>query len=324
MPPRTPAQVHRHDAATQTLLALVVLLLASALAAAERVERNGFDLTGSLVPPEEIHAGGPPKDGIPAIDRPVFVRADRAGFLKPGERVLGVARHGMAKAYPVAILNWHEVVNDRFESEPVAVTFCPLCGTGMAFIAASDGSALRFGVSGLLYNSDVLLYDRRTQSLWSQLLSMAISGPMKGRRLVFIATSHTTWADWRERHPDTLVLSPDTGHARDYARDPYAGYARSEELMFPVRFASRRFHPKERVIGVALGGRAKAYAFSDLSRSPMPVSDTIGERRVQVEFDRIHGTGRILDATGGELPSVVAYWFAWYAFHPDTEIFSTP
>jgi hypothetical protein len=283
---------------------------------------NGFDLTGALVPQDAIHQGGPPKDGIPAIDRPDFVTAREAAFLRPDDRILGVARNGLAKAYPIAILNWHEVVNDRFESEPVVVTFCPLCGTGTAHSARADGMDLQFGVSGLLYNSDVLLYDRQTQSLWSQLMSTAIAGPHKGKRLASLPISHTSWAKWRKDHPGTLVLSPATGFPRDYGRDPYAGYARSEEIMFPVRFASQRFHPKEQVVGVELGGRHQAYPFSELRRRGGAVADTVGGSPIRVEFDAEHRSARVLDARGQELPSVIAYWFAWYAFHPRTEVFT--
>ena len=153
--------------------------------------KNGYLLNDALIPADEIHHGGPPRDGIPAIDTPQFVDADAAGFLKPSDRVLGIERNGVRKAYPVAILNWHEIVNDRFADEPLVVTYCPLCGTGIAYLSVSGGVELKFGVSGLLYNSDMLLYDRETESLWSQISRQAISGPMKGRKLKSVPVMHT-------------------------------------------------------------------------------------------------------------------------------------
>lgn len=285
---------------------------------------NGFDLRGATVPAAAIEPGGPPRDGIPAIDRPKFVSARDAPFLTPGDRVLGLVRHGVAKAYPVRIMNWHEIVNDRFGSEKIAVTFCPLCGTGMAFESQIGGRALDFGVSGLLYNSDVLLYDRQTESLWSQILGKAISGAFKGTALRAVPLVHTTWSDWRRRHPETQVLSMDTGYVRSYGRDPYAEYLRSEQLMFAVAAESRRYHPKESVIGVELQGRAKAYPFVELAKAASPLHDRIGDTPVLVRFDVTHRTGGIFDANGRELPSVIGFWFAWYAFHPDGEVFAAP
>ena len=145
------------------ILASLLVLTASCGYAATK---NGFDLSSSSIDPDLIEQGGPPRDGIPAIDNPAFVAADKAGFLSPADRILGLAIGKTARAYPVKILNWHEIVNDSIDSKPVAVTYCPLCGTGIAFNGNVRGSDLEFGVSGLLYNSDVLLYDRQTESPW--------------------------------------------------------------------------------------------------------------------------------------------------------------
>ena len=299
------------------------ILFALGAAFAEPV-RNGFDLAGALVPVEEILQGGPPKDGIPAIDHPAFVGASDAKDLRPDEKVLAVFRNGIAKAYPISILNWHEVVNDRFGADPVVVTFCPLCGSGMVFDARTEGRALRFGVSGLLYNSDVLLYDRETQSLWSQIRAQAVSGPLKGERLAAIPVLHTTWAEWRARHRNTLVLSRKTGIARDYDRDPYAGYEKSTELIFPVRFDARGFHPKERVLGIVLGGKAKAYPFVELERGGGEIADTVAGRAVRIRYSREHQSAEALDAKGRPLVATTLFWFAWAAFHPETEVYRAP
>ncbi|NIA01372.1 MAG: DUF3179 domain-containing protein [Planctomycetia bacterium] len=285
---------------------------------------NGFDLSGALVPIEEIRRGGPPRDGIPAIDRPRFITAGNANFLDGSDRVLGIDRNGVRKAYAVKILNYHEIVNDRYGQEAVVVSYCPLCGTGMAFLAAKDGSVLNFGVSGLLYNSDVLLYDRETDSLWSQLMKQAIAGPLRGQRLQQIALSHTRWDDWRSRHPDTLVLSTDTGSRRDYERSPYVGYESSKKLYFPVGRMDPRYHPKELVIGLSVQGMHKAYPFTELSRTGGDIQDSIAGQVVRVRYDSHNRTGRVLAADGSELPTTISYWFAWQAFHPDSEVYTAP
>lgn len=287
---------------------------------------NGFDLSGASIPAKAIERGGPPKDGIPAIDRPRFVSA-AAAKLADDDRVLGIAREGIARAYPVRILNWHEVVNDRFGSRPVVVTYCPLCGTGMAFEPPSATMASGFGVSGLLYNSDVLLYDRATQSLWSQILSTAVSGPLKGALLPSVPLSHTSWADWRRRHPGTEVLSADTGFERDYARDPYAGYDRVQQLMFDVQHRDDRYPLKEWVLGLRINGAAKAYPFSVLERAVNPagtLNDTVGGQPVRIRYDRSHRTAEAFDAQGQPLAGTMAFWFAWVAFHPRTEVLRAP
>lgn len=298
---------------------LALLLLASPLTGCAD---NGFDLEGSLVPVDEIHRGGPAKDGIPALDDPRFVEPDAADFLSDADRVLGLVHAGIAKAYPIAIMNWHEVVNDRFGETPVAVTYCPLCGTGVAFEARHGGQDLEFGVSGLLYNSDVLLYDRQTDSLWSQLLMQAVTGPAKGRRLAPLPLEHTSWGAWRRAHPATRVLSPDTGHVRDYARDPYAGYASDERLYFPVSRESRRYHPKEWVLGIEIDGRFKAYPFVELARSGRAdIVDEFAGRRLRIRYDADNRSAVAFDTDGRPLPAVTGFWFAWFAFHPGTAVY---
>lgn len=287
---------------------------------------NGFDLQGSLVPPEAVERGGPPRDGIPAIDRPRFVAAARS-LLNPGDRVLGLNHKGVVRAYPVRILNWHEVVNDRPAGDPIVISYCPLCGTGMAFDAKVRGQPgpreLTFGVSGLLFNSDVLLYDRATASLWSQLRQLAISGPLKGTELTAMPLEHTTWEDWRRRFPATEVLSFETGVARDYGRDPYAGYEAVNRLMFKVQHGDDRIGPKEWVLGLTVGKARRAYPFRTLAarvNQDGVFEDRLGGQVVSIRYDARHRTARAEDAAGKPIASVTAFWFAWVAFHPDTEL----
>jgi hypothetical protein len=284
---------------------------------------NGFDLRDALIPTKAIEQGGPPRDGIPSIDKPRFVDAAKSG-LKDHDRVLALARNGVARAYPVRILNWHEIVNDQIGGDAIAVTYCPLCGTGMAFDARLGGKQpASFGVSGLLYNSDVLLYDRGTESLWSQLLEQAVSGPMKATMLTPVPLTHTSWADWRSRHPRTEVLSTDTGFERDYERDPYAGYESVPRLMFDVQHRDDRLPVKEWVLGLRIAGQAKAYPFSVLDKrvdAKGRLPDRVGSVPVEIRFDRKHRSAEAFDASGKPLPSVMAFWFAWFAFHPKTEV----
>ena len=311
----------------QTLAAALLACIAGPAWAGQAGDSlNGFDLTGASVPMQAIERGGPSKDGIPAIDRPRFVPAAKAG-LADADRVLGLALGTDARAYPIRILNWHEIVNDRFGDSAVVVTFCPLCGTGMAFDAQAGARPLSFGVSGLLYNSDVLLYDRATMSLWSQILQTAVSGPLKGTRLQSVPLTHTSWADWRKRYPATQVLSTDTGFERDYARDPYAGYGQVQRLIFDVQHRDDRFPLKEWVLGLRIGGSAKAYPFSVLARAVGPtgeLKDTVAGQAVRIRYDREHGTAEAFDAQGRPLAGTMAFWFAWVAFHPRTEVLRLP
>ena len=298
-------------------VAMLCLLLGSLQAGA--FEKNGFALDGALIPAEDIHEGGPPRDGIPALDNPVFVAAEDAGFMHDHDRVLGLDLSGTAKAYPIRILNYHEVVNDAFDGTPVTVTYCPLCGSGMAFSSIAGGSFKSFGVSGLLYNSDVLLYDRETESLWSQIMGRAVSGPLKGERLTPIALAHTTWKDWWAEHPDTQVLSTKTGHLRNYDHDPYEGYAGTGRILFPVSNIDSRLDTKELVVGLELNGQFKAYPFGSLPRKPL--QDEFAGEAIRVVYDKQNKSAKVLDQQGTEIPTVTLYWFAWAAFHPDTEVY---
>lgn len=288
------------------------------------VETNGFDLDDALIPLDKIRHGGPARDGIPSLDYPQTLNASQASYLRPGDRVLGVAVNGRHRAYPIRILNYHEIANDIVGGQAIVVTYCPLCGTGIAFGAERNGQIVEFGVSGLLYNSDVLLYDRETESLWSQIMKTAISGPRKGEKLETVVTSHTTWSDWSTRHPDTDVLTDDTGFRRDYRADPYPGYSTSGRLYFPVEVENKAYGRKELVMGLEIDGAFKAYPFSGLGKGPPRFHDTHQGQAIEVVFDKKNQTARILDENGKEISTLMAFWFAWYAFHPGTEIYSFP
>lgn len=285
---------------------------------------NGFDLSDALIDSNQIHAGGPPRDGIPAIDNPQFINASNAAHVQASDRILGIQLDGVSKAYPIGILNWHEIVNDEINGSHFAITYCPLCGTGVAYSAQIDDNRLNFGVSGLLYNSDVLLYDRQSESLWSQILGQAISGPYRGNTLEKIALTHTSWADWVNTHPDTLVLSEHTGYSRDYRRNPYSGYENSRSLYFQVsNRAPSTYHPKERVLGLQVGNKFRAYPFSEIDKANKAlIRDEFGGKKFHIRWDRENQQASISDPSGKPIAAIEGFWFAWYAFHPETEVFT--
>jgi len=284
---------------------------------------NGFNLTRHAVPPSRILKGGPPRNAIPALVNPLFVPGSRSTLL-PDDRVLGLSFNGNAKAYPVRILNWHELVNDTLGGVPVAITYCPLCASGVAFDRGKGGVVPTFGVSGLLYNSNMLLYDHASESLWTQMGMRAITGPRTGDRLDQLPLYHGTWAGWLKKHPRTLALSFDTGHQRDYQRDPYATYHTSPRLYFPVDAESAALPRKALILGVILGGVARAYPLTELARHDGPLSDRIGNRSVAIHFDSSANSPKVTGPTGKEMPGIVSYWFAWYAFYPETTLWRSP
>ncbi|MFN8006800.1 MAG: DUF3179 domain-containing protein [Terriglobia bacterium] len=227
-----------------------------------------FDITKRSIPREAILDGGPPKDGIPALDHPRFVTAkEAAAFLKDKDRVIGVYRNGEAKAYPLKVMIWHELVNDEIGGKPSTISYCPLNGAGVVYDPLVSDRQFTFGVTGKLYNSTVVLYDRQTQSLWSQVTKEAIAGPSTGIKLEMIPSLTTTWKHWKTLQPETQVLSLNTGFRRDYDQNPYQTYYASDELMFPVpKYIKNKLRNKERVIGLELNGVSKAYPFSRLKK----------------------------------------------------------
>lgn len=289
-----------------------------------KIPTTTFDLSRHSVPLDQLVDGGPGKDGIPAILTPKFISASESTFLRDDDRVLGLTAGTEAKAYPIKILNWHEIVNDTIGGKAVVVTYCPLCGTGMAFEAEVHRQRHTFGVSGLLYQSDLLMYDHQTESLWSQVGMHAVSGPLTGEKLTPMFLEHTIWRDWRTAHPSTVVLSTKTGSFRNYDRDPYAGYDESSELFFDVTHVDSRYHPKEWVVGIKSDGVTKAYPFVELKQMRSPVADQVNGRRITVRFNAQSRSASVVDENGKPIPSVMAFWFAWHTFHPNTQVFKAP
>ncbi len=285
---------------------------------------NGFEIVDPLIPEKEIRRGGPGRDGIMALSYPSFVNAEEADYLSDSDRVLGVAWNGEAKAYPIGLLNRHEIVNDILGGLPVAVSYCPLCGSGLTFQSPlQEGKPFNFGVSGLLYNSDVLLFDRQTESLWSQIMMKSVNGPLKGAELSAVPTANTTWGEWKERHPQTKVVKLTRLAWNSYKVDPYGDYESDSALMFPVAENDKRYHRKAPVIGIVLDGLAKAYPFVELEHEEVPLKDEMGDQTILVHYNKEINAARITAESGEELSGSTMYWFAWYAFHPDTEVFQS-
>ncbi len=207
------------------------------------------DFSKHSVELSEIRSGGPPRDGIPAIDRPRFKPAV-PGMLPEREPVITVERHGRARAYPLRILIWHEIVNDRFDDLPIAVTFCPLCNTGIVFDRRVGERVLDFGTTGKLRNSDLVMYDRQTESWWQQFTGEAIVGELTGTRLRMLPSRLESFGRFLARHPDGEVLVPTDERMRSYGINPYAGYDRSPRPFLYDGPLPRGIAPLARVVRV--------------------------------------------------------------------------
>jgi hypothetical protein len=265
------------------------------------------------------------QDCIPAITNPQFNSAAAASrWLHDGDVVFGISYRGVLRVYPQRILNWHEIVNDTVAGSSVLVTFCPLCGSALAFHRILDGHAVTFGVSGLLYNSDLIMYDRRSGSLWQQFTGEAIVGPAAQRndQLQQLPITTTTWGAWKHAHPSTQVLARRTGYDRDYDQYPYGSYEHDNEIYFGIQHTDRRLPLKTVVYGIEVAGAAKAYT-ADVLQKHRAIADVVGHHRIVIRED---ASGRVsaVDRTDGRtiLP-LRTFWFAWAAFHPNTDLFGS-
>lgn len=238
------------------------------------------DFTIATIDLTELKVGIPasdPRDAIPPIDEPNFEPVGESSWLAEREPGAFVEVDGIAKFYPLSIMTRHEIVNDTFGDRPIAVTFCPLCNTALAFDPVVDGQRLRLGVSGLLRKSDLVMWDDVTQSLWQQITGEAIVGAMAGRRLTPVSTAIVSWGDFVENHPDGLVMSQDQGFGIPYGINPYVGYS-GQSRPYGAFFdgdVDPRFPAMERVVGLNLSGNEKAYPFSLLAETRV-ANDVVG------------------------------------------------
>ena len=304
--------------------ALALTLVACAGGASERPRNpgsgtpspaeGGGDTPAPLVDPDEIVSGGPPPDGIPPIDEPKFLAPGAVGFVTDQEPVLAVEVGGEAKAYPLQIMTWHEIVNDTIGGVPVTVTYCPLCNTGIAFERPTiDGQLLDFGTSGKLYNSNLVMYDRQTESYWAQATGQAIVGELTGRQLEFVPARILSFADWTADNPDGLVLSDDTGFGRPYGENPYVNYDSSGDPFLFTGERDTRLGQTDRVLGLDIGGDVVAFPYAELEERAdgrwSVVADEVGGQPVVVIWK--DGTTSALDepeiAFSREVGAVAAF-----------------
>ena len=306
------------------------------------------DGTKYIIHPSEILSGGPPKDGIPSIDNPLFNSVQEANeWLNDDDLILGLNHNGVVKAYPHRILNWHEIVNDKVGKDLVLITYCPLCRTGIAFNPVVNGKQVEFGTSGKLFNSELVMYDRLTDSYWPQTLGKAVIGPATGQVLEKIPLDTVEWGNWKKTHPDTLVLSKKTGKLRNYDSSPYEYFQTSDEVGFGLTFTDTRLKPKVIVYGIALNDKAKAYS-EDVVNSVKLINDELGSTKIIVVWDNDLETVKmfktndltfslkdqsIIDNKNNvwtvndmkdkleEIPTFGHFWFSWTSFYPDTELY---
>lgn len=231
----------------------------------------------------ELISGGPPKDGIPSINAPKFVTiADASAWLDGQEPVVALNIEGTARAYPLQILTWHEIVNDEMAGVPIAVTFCPLCYAAIAFDRRIEDKTYSFGVSGMLRHSDMIMFDRETETLWQQLSGEGIIGDLTGTILKALPAQIISFDQFVAAYPEGDVLSKDTGHRRDYGRNPYAGYDNIDERPFLYKGPfDERVPPMEKVVTVSLAGVDKAYPHRT-TRKRRVIHDTVGGEDVLV------------------------------------------
>lgn len=271
----------------------------------DRLKDLPSDISDGLV------RGGPPPEGIPAIDQPKFIEREEANeWLEPNEPVIWVEVDGVARAYPLQILMWHEIVNDTINGVPVTVTFCPLCNSSFSFKREVKDQLLDFGTTGYLYQGALLMYDRQTKTLWAHFGGEALDGTLEGEELEIIPSSIVSWNEFKDTYPQGQVLSRDTSYDKNYGQNPYVGYDQADKP--PFLFSGEidgSFAPKERIVAVEVAGQAKAYLTNSVAQSGV-INDAELDESIVLFFKE--GTASGLDsallASGKEVGSTNAFF----------------
>ena len=327
----------KHQPQGRRLLALAVLFALSLGMAGTAAANPGFwrfewpdtDFEKHSVDLGSIMSGGPPKDGIPSIDDPNFKAVSEMTDLGPKEPVIGLVIEGDARAYPLRILTWHEIVNDEVGGVPVAVTYCPLCNSAIVFDRRVAGETTTFGTTGKLRNSDMVMYDRATESWWQQFLGEAIVGVRTGTKLEMIPARLESWSHFRERHPNGKVLVPNNPGMRSYGLNPYAGYDSAPRPYFPVGPLPDGIPPMARVVKVGTDAwtleslqARKRIEFEDLVLTWEPGQNSALDSRT-ISEGRDVGNVLVQRKTSDGLEDEVydvTFAFVFNAFHPDGQL----
>ncbi|MBU2532076.1 MAG: DUF3179 domain-containing protein, partial [Alphaproteobacteria bacterium] len=350
---RNGTTLSRHDASTEarvslvrflaTTLTLAALILAStpvAAAGPENWRREGWqrtDFSKAAIQWTEILSGGPPKDGIPSIDNPSFVGIEQENAIAAEEPVIGLSLQGEARAYPIRILMWHEIVNDTVAGIPVAVTYCPLCNSAVVFKRKTSRGVTTFGTTGKLRNSDLVMYDRRTETWWQQFTGEAIVGELTGEELEMIPARLESFASFKERFPNGRVLVPNDPSLRQYGRNPYQGYDTSKVPFLYNGEFREGVEPMARVVVVREGNSVFGLTMNLLRKvgqvrngdivvswrsgqsSALDHHTVAGGRDVgNVVVQKMAASGRHVD-----VPYDVTFAFAFHAFHPESALLQT-
>ena len=282
--------------------------------------------TRHSIPLNEIRGGGPPKDGIPSVDNPKFVSIEEGNsFLDDNEPGIAFSRGDIHRFYPYQILVWHEIVNDIVEGKRILVTYCPLCLTGFVFDPIVNEERVEFGTSGKLWKSNLVMYDRKTDSLWSQVLGEAVVGEMTGTKLIVLPSDQIRYGNWKRLHPDGQVLSRDTGARRFYGSSPYGDYFSTTNLALSLANPTDTRLPNDAfVFGIVENEKSKAY-FVEAIKEKGEVEDVFEGATFILKYDEdldvVRMFRKLPDGTFKRVNPISGFWFSWAAAHPDTDLY---
>lgn len=268
----------------KALKSLFLIIILLSIISCNELNSDTADVSGVwLIPKEEIFDGGPGKDGIPALTNPQFASVSSISYLKDNDLVLIIKIGDEIRIYPHPILDWHEIINDETNGNKFALTYCPLTGSGIAWNRVLNGKETTFGVSGLLYNSNLIPYDRGSNSNWSQMKLLSVNGSLSGTSATLFPVVETSWLTAKQIFPNAKVVTTSTGYSRSYGTYPYGDYKTNHGLLlFPVSPDDNRLPRKERILGVLVNNEAKAFRFKENGSGIELISDVVGGKSIIV------------------------------------------